>query len=427
MRAGKIEASSSKIKLLIKTDYLNNKIFKNMPNFNRLKDCVVTNKNVIIRVDINVPMSNGVIEDDTRIKAVIPTLKYLAQHKAKVIVISHFGRPKGKVNPEMSIEQLVGRVQELLGNVKVNFVDDCIGDKVKNAVEETGYGEVIMLENLRFYKEETENDPEFSRELASLANLYVNDAFSCSHRCHASITGIPGILKSCAGFLMERELDGLSNHLENAKKPMMAVVGGAKVSTKLDLLKSLSKKAQTIVVVGGMANTFLYALGKNIGKSLCEKDLKETALKVIETAKENGCKITLPFDVVVTKEFAENAPCRTVSSDEVADDEMILDIGSQSSEKLAEDLANHQTLVWNGPLGAFEMKPFNIGTETFAKTAVKLTQEGNLVSVSGGGDSVAALNSIGLAEEFTYISTAGGAFLEWLEGKDLPGVSALGK
>ncbi len=391
-----------------------------MPKFNRLKDCVVTNKNVVIRVDINVPMSNGKIDDDTRIKAIIPTLKYLAENKAKVIVISHFGRPEGMVDPSMSIKPLVPHVQELLGSIKVGFVDDCIGEKVIKAVEAMNYGEVIMLENLRFYKQETKNDPEFSRKLASLGNLYVNDAFSCSHRAHASITGIPAILKSAAGFLMEEELDGLTNHLENAKKPMMAVVGGAKVSTKLDLLNSLSKKAQTIVVGGGMANTFLYALGKNIGKSLCEKDLKETALEILKNV-----RVLLPIDVVVAKKFQQNAPCRTVLVDEVADDDMILDIGAASSAKIAEELAKHQTLVWNGPLGAFEIKPFNIGTESFARTAADLTAAGKLISVSGGGDSVSALNSIGLAEKFTYISTAGGAFLEWLEGKDLPGVAAL--
>jgi len=396
-----------------------------MPRFNRLKDCVVTNKNVIVRVDINVPMSNGKIEDDTRIKAVIPTLKYLAEHQAKVIVISHFGRPEGKVEESMSVKQLVSRVQELLGSIKVSFVDDCIGDKVRSAVEATNYGEIIMLENLRFYKQETKNDPEFSRELASLANLYVNDAFSCSHRAHASITGIPAILKSCAGFLMESELDGLTNHLENAKKPIMAVVGGAKVSTKIDLLTSLSSKAQTIVVGGGMANTFLYALGKNIGKSLCEKDLKDTALKIIEDAKAHGCEILLPFDVVVTKKFEQNSSSQTVSADDVSDDDIIVDVGAKSSAKIAQELEKHQTLVWNGPLGAFEIKPFNIGTDVFARTAAALTQAGKLISVSGGGDSVSALNSIGIAEKFTYISTAGGAFLEWLEGKELPGVAAL--
>lgn len=398
-----------------------------MPKFNRLKDCVVTNKNVIVRVDINVPLANGKIEDDTRIKAVIPTLKYLAEHKAKVIVISHFGRPEGKVEPSMSIGQLVGRVQELLGSIKVNFVDDCIGQKVKEAVEATNYGEVIMLENLRFYKQETKNDPEFSRELASLANLYVNDAFSCSHRAHASITGIPAILKSAAGFQMENELDNLNKIFAGGSKGLMAAVGGAKVSTKLDLLNSLSTKAQSIAVGGGMANTFLYALGKNIGKSLCEKELKDTALKIIETAKQHGCKVILPSDVVVVKKFEANAPHQTVSIDAVKEDDMIVDIGELSIKNLAEELKKHQILVWNGPFGAFELKPFNLGTEGFARAAAELTKSKKLISISGGGDSVAALNAAGLADDFTYISTAGGAFLEWLEGKDLPGVAALNK
>jgi phosphoglycerate kinase len=396
-----------------------------MPKFNRLQDCVVTNKNVIIRVDINVPVVNGVIEDDTRIRAIIPTLQYLAQNKAKVIVISHFGRPEGKFDQSMSIGRLVDHVRHLMAPIKVNFVDDCIGDKVRKAVDNSAYGEIIMLENLRFYKEETKNDPEFSRQLASLGNLYVNDAFSCSHRAHASITGIPAILKSAAGFLMEYELDNLTNLLENVKKPMMAVVGGAKVSTKIDLLNSLATKAQSIVVGGGMANSFLYAIGKNIGKSLCEKDLKDVALKIIATAKKHGCEIFLPEDVVVTKKLEQNAKCQVVTSDDVKDDDIIVDIGPRSIAKLTKELSNHRTLVWNGPLGAFEFKPFNIGTESFARVAAGLTRAKKLISVAGGGDVVSALNSSGLIDEFTYISTAGGAFLEWLEGKDLPGVAAL--
>ncbi len=396
-----------------------------MTKFNRLKDCVVTNKNVIVRVDINVPIINGKIEDDTRIKAVIPTIQYLASQKAKVIVISHFGRPEGKFEESMSIKQLLTRVQELLAPIKVSFIDDCIGDKVKQAIESTNYGEVIMLENLRFYKAETKNDPEFSRELASLGNLYVNDAFSCSHRAHASITGIPAILKSCAGFLMESELDNLNNLLENAKKPMMAVVGGAKVSTKIELLNSLATKAQTIVVGGGMANSFLYALGNNIGKSLCEKELKDTALKIIETAKKHNCEIILPMDVVVTKKLAQNSKCQIVDSSDVKDDDIIVDIGPKTIAHLTNILSKHKTLVWNGPLGAFEFKPFNIGTESFARAAAGLTHAKELVSVSGGGDVVSALNSSGLIDEFSYISTAGGAFLEWLEGKELPGIVAL--
>ena len=396
-----------------------------MPRFNRLKDCVVTNKNVIVRVDINVPLINGKIEDDTRIRAVIPTLKYLAENKAKVIVISHFGRPEGKVEPSMSIEQLISRVQELLGSVKVLFVDDCIGEKVRKEIEATNYGEVIMLENLRFYKQETKNDPEFSHELASLGNLYVNDAFSCSHRAHASITGIPTILKSAAGFLMEAELDNLTNLLENAAKPMMAVVGGAKVSTKIDLLNSLATKAQSIVVGGGMANTFLFALGKNVGKSLCEKELRDVALKIIETAKLHGCRIILPETVVVVKKFEANAAHETVSANEVKDDDIIVDIGQPSISSLITELQNHKTLVWNGPLGAFEMKPFNAGTENFGKAVAELTRAKKIISIAGGGDVVSALNASNLVNDFTYISTAGGAFLEWLEGKELPGVVAL--
>lgn len=396
-----------------------------MSKFTRLKDCVVTNKNVIVRVDINVPMKAGAIEDDTRISAVIPTLKYLVEQKAKVIVISHFGRPEGKVEPSMSLRPLVARIQELMGEAKVSFVDDCIGDKVTAAVACAQYGEIILLENLRFYKQETKNDPEFSRQLASLANLYVNDAFSCSHRAHASIVGIPAILKSCAGLLLEKELDNLTNLLENAKKPMMAVVGGAKVSTKFDLLNSLVEKAQTIVVGGGMANSFLFALGHDIGKSLCEKDLKDSVLQLITKAKKSACKIILPLDVVVAKKFEANANCRTALIDDVQEDEIILDIAEKSIKNLVAELQNQQTVLWNGPLGAFEIKPFNIGTESFAREVASLTKQGKLLSIAGGGDVVSAINSVNLMDDFTYISTAGGAFLEWLEGKDLPGVAAL--
>ncbi len=398
-----------------------------MSKFARLKDCVVTNKNVIVRVDINVPMSSdGKIEDDTRIRAVVPTLRYLAQNQAKVIVISHFGRPEGKFDPSMSLKPLVSRIQELVSNkIKVTFIDDCIGDKVTQAVSQTGYGEIILLENLRFYKQETKNDPDFARQLAALGNLYVNDAFSCSHRAHASIVGIPAILKPCAGFLLEAELDNLTNLLENAKKPVMAVVGGAKISTKFDLLNSLLTKANSIVVGGGMANSFLYALDKNIGKSLCEKELKDQVLALFDEAKKTNCEIILPLDVVVAKKFAEGEKATTISIDEVEDDDIILDIGQKSSQNLIDKLKKHQTLIWNGPLGAFEIKPFNLGTENFAKNVASLTKNGLLLSIAGGGDVVSAINSVNLADDFTYISTAGGAFLEWLEGKDLPGVAAL--
>jgi phosphoglycerate kinase len=398
-----------------------------MYNFTRLKDCVVTNKNVIVRVDINVPVVNGIIEDDTRIKAVIPTLKYLADNQAKVIVISHFDRPEGKIIPEMSIKQLVARIQELLGSIKVSFVGDCIGDKVRKAVEATNYGEIIILENLRFYKDETKNNPDFSRELASLGNLYVNDAFSCSHRAHASIVGIPEILKGCAGLLLESEIDNLQNLVANPKKPMMAIVGGSKVSTKIDLLNSLMHKADAIFVAGGMANSFLYAMGKNIGKSLCEKELKNLALEIIENAKKNNCKILLPIDVAVCKKLEPETEAKNVGIDDISDDDIIADIGPKTAEFLKNELQNYKTLVWNGPLGVFEIQPFNQGTNSVAKIVADLTSNKQLLSVAGGGDVVSALNASGLIDKFSYISTAGGAFLEWLEGKGLPGVDAICK
>lgn len=399
-----------------------------MTKFNKLTDCVVNNKNVVIRVDINVPLKDGKIQDDTRIRAVIPTLKYLAKNDAKVIVLSHIGRPKGQKNDEMSIKHVVSRVEELLEDIKVSFVDDCIGNKVEEAVRNTNYGEIIMLENIRFYDEETKNDAEFSKKLASLGNLYVNEAFSCSHRSHASITGIAEILKPAAGLLMEKELENLGKIFNNSdEQNLIAIVGGAKVSTKIDLLNSLASKAKTIVVGGGMANTFLYALGKNIGNSLCEKDLKDTALKILETAKENGCELFLPKDVVVTKEFRDGAKSQIISTEDVADDDIIADTGPATIEALKDILKNHQILVWNGPIGAFEFKPFNIGTESLAKIVANMTKNNDITSVSGGGDSVSALTQAGVIDDFSYISTAGGAFLEWLEGKELPGVAALSK
>jgi len=395
--------------------------------FNRLKDCVVSNKSVIVRVDFNVPINDQKISDDTRIKAVIPTLEYLLKNQAKVIVISHFARPEGKFEPSMSLSQIVVKLQELLKNYQVKFIDDCIGEKVVKAVENTNFGELILLENLRFYEAETKNDPEFISQLASLGNLYVNDAFSCSHRSHASITGISSRLKSCAGLLMEAELDNLNNLLGEVKKPMMAIVGGAKVSTKIDLLFSLVKKAKTLVVGGGMANSFLYAIGQNIGKSLCEKDLKETALKIIDQAKENNCQIILPKDVVVVKKFLANADHKTVNVDQIADDDIIVDLGIKSVQEIIDKLSLHQTVLWNGPVGAFELKPFDHASVELAKAIANLTTQGKILSVAGGGDVVSAINSCNMFNQFTYISTAGGAFLEWLEGKELPGVLALQK
>jgi len=393
-------------------------------NFTRLKDCVVTNKNVILRVDINVPMKNGKIEDDTRIKAIIPTIKYLVENKAKVILMSHFGRPEGKKNPEMSLSPLVERIAELSG-AKINFIYDCIGEKVHEAISATNYGEVIVLENLRFYKEETDGNADFAAQLASLGNLYINDAFSCSHRAHASITGIPKTLKSCAGFLLESELDNLQNLVGKPTKPLISIVGGSKISTKIDLLNALIVKSDAIVVGGGMANTFLFALGHPIGKSLCEKDLKDTALELLAKAKANNCQIILPTDVRVCKELKDNAAARNINLNEIESDDIIADIGQYSVLNLAKILENYKTLVWNGPLGAFEFKPFDEATNEVAKKVAQLTQERKLISVAGGGDVVCALNNANLADKFSYISTAGGAFLEWLEGKSLPGIEAI--
>jgi phosphoglycerate kinase len=397
-----------------------------MSNFHRLKDCVVSNKNVLLRVDINVPVVNGVIQDDTRIKAVIPTIKYLIQNQAKVILISHFDRPEGKRVPEMSLQQLVGRIEELLGQ-KIGFVDDCIGEKVQQAVSETHYGQVILLENLRFYKGETKNDLEFSRALASLGNLYVNDAFSCSHRAHASIVGVAEILKSCAGLLLENEIDNLQSLVANPKKPMLAMVGGSKVSTKIDLLNALITKADAIFIAGGMANTFLYALGNNVGKSLCEKDLKDLALEILANAKKQNCQIILPKDAVVCKKLENNTAVRNVANADVVDDDIIADVGQNSVIDLQNQISQFKTIVWNGPLGAFEIKPFDQATNALAKTIAEKTKAGNLISVAGGGDVVSALNASGCIDDFSYISTAGGAFLEWLEGKSLPGIKVLMK
>lgn len=398
-----------------------------MLKFNQITDFSVTNKNVIVRVDINVPINNGLIADDTRIKAILSTLEYLTKQNAKVIVISHFGRPEGQFKKEMSISQLIQRIKDLIPEIKVNFIDDCIGEKVKNAIEKTNYGEIIILENLRFYKEETKNDETFSKNLASFGDLYINDAFSCSHRSHSSITGIPALLPSCAGLLMEKELNNLNNIFNNPEESMMAIVGGSKVSTKINLLKSLVGKVKCLVVGGGMANSFLYALGYNVGNSLCEKELKDDALEIIQKAKINKCKIILPIDVVVTKSLVSNSHCKVKNINDIEDNEIIADIGFLTTSNINQELQNHQKVLWNGPVGAFEIKPFNIGTENIARIIASLTYQKKIISIAGGGDVVSALNESGLINEFSYISTAGGAFLEWLEGESLPGILALSK
>jgi phosphoglycerate kinase len=383
-------------------------------------------KNVLVRVDLNVPMVNQKITDDTRIKAILPTIKHLIKNQAKVILISHFGRPEGVFNNEMSLKPIAQYLSELL-DVKVNFAADCIGEIAKKAVDETVFGSVVVLENLRFYKQETKGDIDFAKKLANLADFYVNDTFSSSHRDHSSITKITNFLPSCAGLLLQYELENLNNLLQKPQQPMLAIVGGAKVSTKIDLLIALSKKAAAIVVGGGMANTFLFALGHQVGKSLCEKDFTENALNIIQEAKKNNCQIILPSDVVVAKECKANTSFQNIDLANISADDLILDIGSQTAQNIAKQLHLYKTVVWNGPLGVFELNPFHLGTTALALEIAKQTQENGLLSVAGGGDIVSALNTCGLAEKFTYISTAGGAFLEWLEGKDLLGISALKK
>jgi phosphoglycerate kinase len=392
--------------------------------FNLLKDCIVTNKNIILRVDINVPIVDNIIQDDTRIRAIIPTLKYLIANQAKVILISHFGRPDGKKNPQMSLGQLVSKIEQLLGQ-KISFIDDCVGKKVADAVQKTKYGEVILLENLRFYHQETNNNIEFSQALASLGNLYVNDSFSCSHRAHSSIVGVAKILKNCAGLLLTNELNNLQNLLANSKKPMMAIIGGSKVSSKIGLLNSLIKKADAIFISGGMANTFLYAQGNNIGRSLCEKDLKNLALEILENANQHNCQIILPKDLVVCKKLENKALAKNVNLNDVQADDIIADVGKQTIKDLTTRIESFETVIWNGPLGAFEIKPFDQATNDLAAIIAKRTREQKLISVAGGGDVVSALNSSGFINDFSYISTAGGAFLEWLEDKSLPGIEVL--
>lgn len=396
-----------------------------MKQYNQLKDCVVTNKNVLVRVDINVPIVNGKIIDDTRLKAVIPTLEYLLKNMAKVIVVSHFGRPEGQKAESMSLKQLHLPLQNLLPQYKIGFFNDCVGENARKAVSNTNYGELILLENLRFYDEETKNNQDFARELSSLANLYVNDAFSCSHRAHASIVGVAQYLKSTAGFLLANELDHLNSLFSNQEGKILAIVAGSKVSTKIELLKSLANKVTTLVVGGAMANTFLYALGRNVGKSLYEPELANTALNIVELAKNNNCNLLLPQDLVVTNKIQTHNPCRIVNIADVAKDEIIADVGFNTVAEIANLLPLHQKVLWNGPLGAFETLPFNVGSESLARAIAYQTQQKNIISVAGGGDVVACLNNAGLFSQFSYVSTAGGAFLEWLEGKDLPGIVAL--
>jgi phosphoglycerate kinase len=395
-----------------------------MANFRTLDDLQVKGKRVLVRADLNVPMQDGKITDTLRLERQAPTIRELADKGAKVIVLSHFDRPKGKVVPSMSLKPIAPALAKAVGK-PVAFAEDCVGPKATAAVDALKDGDIVLLENTRFHAGEEANDSAFAKEVASLGDIFVNDAFSAAHRAHATTTGLAYLLPSAAGRSMQEELTHLDKALGDPERPLMAVVGGAKVSTKITLLEHLVKRVETLVIGGAMANTFLAAEGVQVGKSLFEPDHLETARRVISLSVESGAALLLPVDVVVAKEFKARAPHRTAPVGGVHQDEMILDAGPQTIEAFANRLHNTATLVWNGPFGAFEMEPFDKGTIAAARLVAERTKAGNLLSVAGGGDTVAALNHAGVADDFSYVSTAGGAFLEWLEGQELPGVEAL--
>lgn len=397
-----------------------------MPKFKTLNDLGdVTGKVALVRVDLNLPMKDGSATDVTRVEASMPTILELADAGAKVLLLAHFGRPKGERHSTMSTSFVQGDVERVLGR-EIMFISEVMGPVVEQSLSILRNGDIGLLDNVRFWPGEEANDPEFAKGIAANADFYVNDAFSAAHRAHASTEGLAHLLPAYAGRAMEKELTALDKALGNPEPPVAAVVGGAKVSTKLAVLENLVGRVQHLIIGGGMANTFLAARGVDVGKSLCEHDLTATANAIMDKADHAGCTVHLPYDVVVAKEFAANPPSlRTCNVHEVAADEMILDIGPQATEALADVLKTCRTLVWNGPLGAFETEPFDTATVALARTAAALTQDGSLTSVAGGGDTVAALNHAGVAKDFTYVSTAGGAFLEWMEGKELPGVAAL--
>ncbi len=395
-----------------------------MSSFHNLDGLDVKGKRVLVRADLNVPMADGKVTDATRIERQAPTIGELAEKGARVIVLSHFDRPKGKVVPSMSLQPVAAPLAAHIGRA-VAFATDTVGESAKRVIAALQDGEVALLENTRFHAEEEKNDDSFARQLAALGDLFVNDAFSSAHRAHASTEGVARHLPSVAGRSMQAELEHLSRALANPERPLLAVVGGAKVSSKLDLLQNLVAKVDTLVIGGAMANTFLAAQGLSVGKSLHEPDLLETARKVMAAAKAAGVTILLPVDVVVAKEFKAGAASRTCAVDQIGADEMALDVGPATIQAFQAHLAASRTLVWNGPFGAFETPPFDAGTVAAARAVAAATRAGNLLSVAGGGDTVAALAHSGVENDFTYVSTAGGAFLEWLEGKELPGVEAL--
>jgi phosphoglycerate kinase len=391
--------------------------------FRTLDQADVKNKRVLLRVDLNVPMENGQVSDSTRIERVAPTVTEIADKGGKVILLAHFGRPKGP-SPKDSLKPVAEAAARIIRR-PVAFAEDCIGEKAEAAVKAMRPGDILCLENTRFHKEEEKNDAGFVAKLAALGDIYVNDAFSAAHRGHASTEGLAHKLPAYAGRTMQMELEALNKALEAPERPLAAIVGGAKVSTKLDLLGNLIAKVDVLIIGGGMANTFLAAQSLGVGKSLAERELAATARDILDKAKAMGCEVVLPVDAVVAQTFAAHAASRVVDVTNVSPEDMILDIGPRSVERVVSVLARVKTLVWNGPLGAFELEPFDNGTIEVAEAAAELTRAGKLVTVAGGGDTVAALNAAGVADRFTYVSTAGGAFLEWLEGKALPGVEVL--
>jgi phosphoglycerate kinase len=398
-----------------------------MAAFKTLDDLTdIAGKRILLRVDLNVPVAAGKVTDATRIERVAPTILELAGRGAKVILLAHFGRPKGEPVADMSLSIIVSAVNEVLGR-KVLFAGDCIGHEAEQAVDGMANGDILLLENTRFHKGEEKNDPAFTQELAKNGDIFVNDAFSAAHRAHASTEGLAHLLPAYAGRTMQAELVALEKGLGNPTRPVVAIVGGAKVSSKIDLLQNLVKKVDALVIGGGMANTFIAAQGIDVGKSLCEHDLAETAKAILAEAEKSGCAIVLPVDGVVAREFKANAANEPVDIASIPADAMVLDVGPKSVEAIKEWIGKAATLVWNGPLGAFEIAPFDTATVAAAQFAAERTKSVGLVSVAGGGDTVSALNHAGVADDFTYVSTAGGAFLEWMEGKELPGVAVLSK
>jgi phosphoglycerate kinase len=396
-----------------------------MTTFKTLDDLAeLSGKRVLLRVDLNVPVKDGKVTDTTRIERVAPTIMELSRKGARVILLAHFGRPKGETVPSMSLGPIAGIVESVLDH-RVHFAADCIGEAAKKAVEAMVDGDVLLLENTRFHAGEEKNNPDFAKALAENGDIFVNDAFSAAHRAHASTEGLAHLLPAYAGRTMEAELVALEKGLGKPARPVVAIVGGAKVSTKIDLLQNLVKKVDALVIGGGMANTFLAARGIDVGKSLCEHDLAETAKTIEAEASKAGCAIVLPIDGVVAREFKAGADNETVDVSAIPADAMMLDVGPKSVEAINAWITKADTLVWNGPLGAFEIPPFDAATVSAAQHTARRTGEGLLVSVAGGGDTVSALNHAGVAEDFTYVSTAGGAFLEWMEGKPLPGVDVL--